>query len=221
MSFYFSRLHLLQNAQAQEAQQHLRKVGEAYRDHVLLWGLFAKEDQSRDFLFRRYADRPQSYYVVSARPPQADGRIFAVETRDFDPTLEKGAWVRFDLRANPVVARKGPDGRSRRHDVLMDSRRNCDDKTQLSEVQHQAALKWLLARAGQWGLQPRAESILTSAYTQHQLRQKGREIRFSSLDYLGLAQVADPVALHRALTEGVGHSRAFGCGLLLVRREAM
>ncbi len=33
-----------------------------------------------------------------------------------------------------------------------------------------------------------------------------------------MAKVIDPDRLTKALLEGVGHSKGFGCGLLLVRR---
>lgn len=218
MSMYFSRVRLLPSAETRTVLRRNRAVGDAYRDHSLLWSLFAAEEQKRDFLFRRYADRPLSYYVVSERRPQLNTGVFSVETRVFDPQLEEGAWVRFDLRANPVISRKVPGKRGERHDVLMNARKSVEDKEQHAEAMEQAALQWLLKRLPQWGLKPRESSILTSAYTQHRLRQKGREISFSSLDYLGLAQVCDAVALQHALTEGVGHARGFGCGLLLVRR---
>ncbi|MOA57566.1 CRISPR associated protein [compost metagenome] len=55
-------------------------------------------------------------------------------------------------------------------------------------------------------------------YCQQRLKRKGNCIEFSTLDYQGMAQVADPERLGKALLEGVGHSRGFGCGLLLVKR---
>lgn len=218
MSCYFSRVRLLASSAARLALARQQAAGAAYRDHALLWQLFSAEEQSRDFLFRRYADRPLSYYIVSDRMPQANSDLFAVETRPFDPQLEPGAWVRFDLRANPVIARKAADGRSRRHDVLMDARRTVSSKDQQIEAMDQAALQWVKPRLVQAGLIVRESSVLSTGYTQHRLHQKGRKISFSSLDYSGVAQVQDPSALHRTLTEGIGHARAFGCGLLLVRR---
>ena len=89
----------------------------------------------------------------------------------------------------------------------------------------EAGLKWILERAAHWGLRVYERSVLQKGYCQHALRpgrwretgEKHRAIQFSSLDYQGVAEVVDPEALRRALFEGVGHARSFGCGLLLVR----
>jgi CRISPR system Cascade subunit CasE len=132
--------------------------------------------------------------------------------------LVAGDWLRFDLRANPAVTRKTEGGGSRRHDVLMDAKRQAGKSDTRNEAMNAAALQWLVARAPEWGLALREESVLTAGYTQHRLRHGGRQIAFSSLDYHGLAQVTDSERLVRALTLGVGHARGFGCGLLLARR---
>jgi CRISPR system Cascade subunit CasE len=43
-------------------------------------------------------------------------------------------------------------------------------------------------------------------------------ITFSTVDFSGELPVIDPIALAVALRDGIGHSKAFGCGLMLVRR---
>ena len=48
-------------------------------------------------------------------------------------------------------------------------------------------------------------------------RKREKAIQFSSLDYQGVATVKDSGLLKRALVQGVGHGKGFGCGLLLVR----
>ena len=44
------------------------------------------------------------------------------------------------------------------------------------------------------------------------------KLRFSSVDFSGELSVLDADLFSGALTRGVGHANAFGCGLLLVRR---
>jgi len=53
-------------------------------------------------------------------------------------------------------------------------------------------------------------------YAQH--RGKRGQISISTVDFAGQLTVTDPVALKQALFDGIGHAKAFGCGLLLVRR---
>ncbi len=227
---YFSLVQL--QPDSPQAQRQLRELswhGDAYRDHCLIWKLFPAEGYDRDFVFRR-RQQPGglSYYVVSNRPPQLASGIFTVHTKPYQPQLAAGEWVRFELEANPTVSRKhgiaqaGGKPRSTRHDVLMDAKQSCrqaaNSATGANDAMEDAAHAWLLNRAPRWGLQVQRESILTNAYTQHRLNSAGRNIEFSSLDYCGVAQVVDANLLLEALLQGVGHARAFGCGLLLVRR---
>jgi CRISPR system Cascade subunit CasE len=43
-------------------------------------------------------------------------------------------------------------------------------------------------------------------------------IRFSRLDFQGVLRVDDPARFLTRLAAGFGRSRAFGCGLMLIRR---
>ena len=47
--------------------------------------------------------------------------------------------------------------------------------------------------------------------------QKG-QMRFSTVDFSGELSVVGPAAFGEALRDGIGHAKAFGRGLLLVRR---
>jgi len=219
MSHYFSHVRLLASLRQDDWLRGLVRHGEPYRDHALIWRLFPGDGMARDFLFRRLEDE-RSFYVVSARPPQAESGLFQIQSKPYTPKLELGEWLRFDLRANPTVSLRQEDGRSRRHDVLMHAKHGvlAEQREQLGQMLDDAGRGWLLARAERWGLSIREESVLQNGYHQHRLRRKGRNIEYSSLDYQGLAQVIDPERLRQALLDGVGHSKGFGCGLLLVKR---
>jgi len=222
MNYFFSKVQLNTQAHDRELLRNLSCNGDAYRDHALIWRLFPGDGQKRDFLFRREREGagPLSYYVVSRRPPRAEPGLLNIQFKPYSPQLTSGEWLRFSLRANPVVSRKSANGISRRHDVLMDAKRLSENAREHNEAMDAAALLWLLKRAPEWGLSVREGSVLTNGYTQHRLRQKGRNIEFSTLDYHGLAQVNDTERLTKVLLQGVGHSRGFGCGLLLVKRVA-
>lgn len=219
MTHYFSCARLLATPRQDDWLRDLARHGEPYRDHALIWRLFPGDGMPRDFVFRHLEDE-RSFYVVSARPPVPNSDLFQVQTKPYAPLLECGEWVRFDLRANPTISVRREDGRSRRHDVLMHAKRSVpsDQRDQLAQVLETAGKGWLLARAEQWGLAVREDSVLQSGYRQQRLRRKGKGIEYSSLDYQGMAKVIDPDRLTKALLEGVGHSKGFGCGLLLVRR---
>lgn len=57
-----------------------------------------------------------------------------------------------------------------------------------------------------------------AAYLNHPIPEKGKSAGFSSLDLSGEVVVMDVDRFTRLLTEGTGPAKAFGCGLMLVRR---
>lgn len=238
MTHYFSKIRVKPGPARHELFREALKRGTAYQDHAFIWRLFPGDGHQRDFLFRRLRD-PWAFLVVSERMPCSFDPVVEVETKRYEPSLEEGAMVRFDLRANPVVSRRSATGSSRRHDVLMDAKRrgkeNGDDD--VGTLLLQAGRDWVLSRCEQWGLQVDPGSLIQSGHFQHRLRprkrqqeayapkqvggrearEKEREILFSSLDYQGVARVQDSRLLRKALLAGVGHAKGFGCGLLLVR----
>jgi CRISPR system Cascade subunit CasE len=226
MGYYFSRARLRRTVEMSAEDRNwlhrLSEGGEAYRDHALIWKLFRANGVPRDFVFRRETPRSGeskaalTYLVVSVRRPDGSS-IFTVETKSYAPRIAAGEYLRFDLRANPVVSRKDGE-KAYRHDVLMDAKKHDADPAELKDKMYSAALAWLMKRAPQWGLDVRPESVMMDGYSQQRLPDKGRRAGFSSLDYRGLATVADSELLLRALTAGVGHARSYGCGLLLVKR---
>jgi CRISPR system Cascade subunit CasE len=63
--------------------------------------------------------------------------------------------------------------------------------------------------------------LQNSAYRWHELMKKsakGKKSGFSSVDFVGELQVSDGEKFTQALFKGVGRSKAFGCGLMLIRR---
>ena len=208
--------------------------GNAYGNHQLLWRLFPGEQQ-RPFLFRQELetdaglaiDQPRGlplFYVLSRVEPMDVGGLATCQTKPFHPKLYSGQKLAFRMRANPVVARKEPGHKnSRRHDVLMDAKRaakaeGIEDAAVIQERMDRAAADWL-------GDSTRAECAgyrllavpQVSGYQQHAYRRKGREIRFSSVDYEGVLEVRDPERFRSTLESGIGRSRAFGCGMWMIK----
>jgi len=55
-------------------------------------------------------------------------------------------------------------------------------------------------------------------YQWHALPRKGRDAGFSSIDFEGEIEVTDTELFTKALFNGIGPAKGFGCGLMLVRR---
>lgn len=89
-------------------------------------------------------------------------------------------------------------------------------ENELAEAVAAANHRWLAERAEQHGFKP--ASVQATGYRWNALPEKGRDAGFSSLDYEGVLTVTDPERFVQALGSGIGPAKAFGCGLMLIRR---
>ena len=189
--------------------------------HRLVWAIFADTpDRQRDFLWREEA--PGRFMALSARPPEPVPDLFDVDFKPFEPALAHGDRLGFTLRANPVVSRVATPGqRGKRHDVVMDVLRHVPEQDRAAarfEIATQAGLAWLTRQGAVHGFAP--DHVGVDGYeTVRVPRDEGRKpVQFSQLEFTGTLTVTDPAVFLSALATGFGRARAFGCGLMLVRR---
>ena len=219
---YFSRITIQPHA---DINQFAREVCQnSYKEHQALWNLFEVEpNATRDFIYRHEVrnGRP-SYYVVSKRPPANNHGIWLIETKQYNPRLSTGQKFAFVLRANPVITIN-----SKRHDVVMAEKHRMGykniphaERPPLQKIVQQAGAKWLNQRAENNGFLFNEEVAKIDGYQLHESQKPGskRSIRFSTIDYQGLLTVDDPGKFEKVLLHGLGKSKAFGCGLLLIKR---
>jgi len=214
--------------------------GSAYGEHQWLWRFFpAPSGTKRDFLFRRRdVDGLPRFYVVSRRPPESSIASWQIQSRAYRPKLSADTRLCFELRANPVVSRSHGEG-AKRHDVVMDAKKHLlaarglpnweawtpdrtaadglpDPRPSLYELVHRSCSAWLATRAERHGFALDETALTVAAYQQH--GGKRDQLRFSTVDFSGELVVTDTERFANALLGGVGRAKAFGCGLLLVRR---
>lgn len=189
--------------------------------HHLVWSLFADgPERRRDFLWREEA--PGRFMTLSRRPPVKIEGLFDLDWQPFAPVLAPGDRLGFTLRANPVVARAtAPGQRGKRHDVVMDELKSVASG-QRAEARPDAVLTagraWLARQGAAHGFQPQGE-IAVDGYDRVVIpRETGRPAIFGVLDISGVLTVEDPARFLTALAAGFGRARAFGCGLMLIRR---
>lgn len=229
---------LIEPALGAECDAAFARLHGPYAEHQWLWRFFpAPEGTPRDFLFRRMNGETGSrFYVVSARKPKTVSDAWSVRTRDYAPKLDVGQRLRFNLRVNPVVTIKR-DGKSRRDDVVMHEKKRLlqerglnrwadwkgTDKPAEYDLITRACHDWLCAprktessRAEKAGFRLLDGALRTDAYQQHEAGRKG--VRFSTVDLSGELELVDPRAFLAMLHGGLGHGKAFGCGLLLVQK---
>ncbi|MBU8546675.1 MULTISPECIES: type I-E CRISPR-associated protein Cas6/Cse3/CasE [Roseomonadaceae] len=223
-ALWLSRIRLRQ-APSVAALAHLlvpEETGEqAAAAHRLIWALFSDgPDRQRDFLWRQ--DSPGQFLALSPRPPNPLHDIFEIESKDFAPTLTAGDRLRFRLHANPVVAQpQGPGQRGKRQDVVMHAL-YATPKGQRASVRldlaQESGRAWLARQGTAHGFRPLGDVAVDGYETIRIGRGPKAPMRFGVLDFEGLLEVTDPAAFLPALAAGFGRARAFGCGLMLIRR---
>lgn len=207
--------------------------------HRLLWTLMpesmqhassasTKAEQKAAFLWRSAPDLQgaSSWYVLGPRPRE-ESAFFEVETKPWALALATGDRLAFDINVNATVNRmvdpaKGRDGRQRA-DVVMDAIHAAERSA--SSTPPRALLRKTLAGEALktwWGMQGERNGFNTASlnvvnYSAVQLEGR-RSARFGISHITGLLEVTDPEAFTRRVAKGFGRAKAFGCGLLLLRR---
>jgi CRISPR system Cascade subunit CasE len=196
------------------------KARNPYDLHRAVWTLFPDQerearktrDQVRNgFLFRveeNAPGRPARLLVQSRITPKSHGNYARVlGQREFNPLPRVGQYLAFLLTANPVKTVKDEKGRL-----------NSKGKTKacrvplLREEEQRAWLERQLgeaARVCQLEIQPHPPSFFHG---------KGHDGKLLTVTYYGQLEVTETGTLLKHLENGIGPAKAFGCGLLLVRR---
>ena len=232
MMLYLSRLALNRDAPS-AALIPLLNPGDsglaADAHHRLVWSVFADgSGRKRDFLWRH--DGQGRFFTLSARPPRANDLFQPPETKAFSPVLRAGDRLQFTLRANATkdraaVSRMDRDarrGKSRRVDVVMDLLRTApatENRADLrSRMAQAAADAWMARQGASKGFAPR--SVVVEGYsTIEPARRRRHGATLGILDLCGEIEVTDPDSFLSALAAGFGRAKAWGCGLMLIRRS--
>ncbi|WP_018000524.1 type I-E CRISPR-associated protein Cas6/Cse3/CasE [Paracoccus sp. N5] len=243
MSLYLSRVTLAHNPATTALKALIDPIEGPARDrlhdpergrimdahHRLIWALFADDpDRRRDFLWR--AEGNGRFLILSPRPPAMDGAgLFAPpEIKPFAPDLRVGDRLAFVLRANATRTRKAePDARAKRVDVVMDALHTLPSGRE-SDARRQARLAsaettgagWLARQGARAGFQLADFAVADYSVVPlpaHVGARKGQP-QFGVIEMTGRLTVTDPDAFLAQLAHGFGRAKAFGCGLMLIRR---
>lgn len=219
--------------------------GEPSRDttHRLLWTLMPEAMQADGkpagdggdraaFLWARAPERDgrPAWYVLGPGP-RAESAFFDIDSKPWAPALSVGDQLGFSLSVHATVDRmhEPQHGRAGRHrvDVVMDAIHRAE---QAGQTEARAALRrtagaealahWWQAQGERHGFA--AEGTELVDYGMEPLgRRRGRGQRLTEIGVARLAgtlTVTDPEVFTRKLAIGFGRAKAFGHGLLLVRR---
>lgn len=218
---YLSRLVLKRSPDVAALGQLLSPDHDGRRmdaQHRLIWSCFAGDPTAvRDFLWR---DMGQEFLVLSPHKPGGSALFEAPEARDFAPDLRAGDRLGFVLRANATRTVIEDDGRKRHRDVVMEAL-NPVPKGARAEVRMElaqtAGATWLAGQGSRAGF-----GVIRADVTAYRVLEPPalgrRRPRFGVIDLEGVIEVSDPAAFLARLGQGFGRAKAFGCGLMLIRR---
>jgi CRISPR system Cascade subunit CasE len=189
--------------------------------HHLVWSLFADgPERRRDFLWREEA--PGRFITLSNRPPVNVADLFDLDFQPFAPMLASGDRLGFTLRANPVVARAtAPGQRGKRHDVVMNALKSVAPGQRAEarpDAVQAAGRSWLERQGAAHGFEPDSDLAVDGYHRVVIPREIGAPATFGVLDISGALTIRDPARFLTAQAAGFGRARAFGCGLMLIRR---
>jgi CRISPR system Cascade subunit CasE len=163
------------------------------------------------------------FYVLGPKPEQTSS-FFDIETKPFDAALAAGDRLRFLLRVHPTVDRRtGGRATRRRSDIVMDLLHAVPKGARAPlrhEKAHQAAEDWMRRRGEADGFVP-GEVVVEGYHVQVLKRPqggRGKPQGIGILNLRGALTVTDPERFLMRLGAGFGRAKAFGCGLMLIRR---
>jgi CRISPR system Cascade subunit CasE len=237
-AFWITRARLRPDASVSTLRQLLIPKGVDGRvaaAHRLVWSLFADSiNRKRDFLWREAG--PGTFYLLSERLPQDTHGIFELAPpRAFTPSLLPGDHLAFVLRANATIARARPGGRGKPCDVVMNALHGVPPGPERARARaaavQTAALTWIEGQGARNGFSLARRPSFTTApeglqpwldVLGHRVVRVNRgdapAARFGVLDLQGVVEVGDPTRFLTAIQRGFGRAKAFGCGLMLIRR---
>lgn len=188
-----------------------RDLTNAYDMHRTLVRGFVQDERSPvpRFLWRLEANQTGDAPVVLIQSTQAPDWSFLSAlpgyllggnepvTKSFDLStfVQPEERYRFRLLANPTVTRQG-----KRYGL----------------VGEEAQLAWLQRQGERHGFA--LEASMVSHTDSIRGRKAGARVSLLQVQFDGVLRVADQAALLGAVTAGIGHGKAFGCGLLSLAR---
>jgi CRISPR system Cascade subunit CasE len=222
---FFTKATLKRDIPVSALRPVLMPAGESARAataHHLIWTLFGDTpDRTRDFLWREHA--PGEFYLLSARPPVDVHKLFEIKTpKPFAPVLSVGDRLAFELRVNATVSRGGAPGvRGKPSDIVMDAIHRLPQTERARArpaLMQDAATTWMARKGLTSGFMQSAVEVTGYATMSLDRPRAASPARVGILDLRGSLTVADPAVFVRCVSEGFGRAKAFGCGLMMLRR---
>ncbi len=184
---------------------------DAQRMHRRVSGLYGTARAEASVLYRaRVRGGTVELYLYAACPVQREALLSSMKLageRDLSDWLEsmaEGQRWGFDLLTMPFKKQPDPEGRNSRRRVL----RSREER-----------LAWLARKAEQNGFELlEAEECAAEKLNVTHAENDGGTLWLDPYRYTGLLRVTDAALFRRAVRQGIGPGKAYGLGMLLLRR---
>jgi len=174
-----------------------------YEIHRFLWRLFpGMSEDTRSFLYRVFYGKdnePLRILMQSEYEPSATENIkgcVLLRTKVFNPVLKEKDRLHFVLCANPT-------------------KQLLKERCRVPLIDDEQLIVWLKNKLKDAAGLENAEIVdKRNLY----FRKDGKAGKIATVTYSGQLCVNDPESMRAILEQGIGRAKAFGCGLMLVRR---
>lgn len=184
-------------------------LGDCQAMHRLITGLFGASRQDAGILYRSNVVRDQLIlYIYASQPVSSETQgQYAVTQRDISSLLEQlteGCVRSFDLIASPSKK------------VMVAGQKNSQRRILREPAERQ---QWLERKAEQNGFRILSCTELEQIHTagKHSA-DNGGTMYHDAYHYQGVLQITDAAAFRNALQGGIGSGKAYGFGMMMVKR---
>lgn len=190
-----------------------------YRIHKDIWQLFpgmsreprkSRDEERQGFLFRMegsHPGRPARLLLQSRQSPVPSEKVTLIATKELNPRPAEGQLLSFLLTANPVKTITDKGGRKNNKDE--------PKKCRVPLIKEDQQIEWLRTRLKDAAA---LESVKVRSLAPLFFLKKGEAGKLSPVEFEGVLRVIIPDLLLTTLENGIGPAKAFGCGLMLLRR---
>lgn len=188
--------------------------------HNLVWTLFGDhQDRTRDFL---YCEHKGEFIIYSERKPVINDRFIDVQTKGFDVNLSEGDKISFKMTVNATNRERMSNGKTRHNDIVMNALRHVNKSERDNErfkIADEVASKWFDKQGDRSGF--RVNTCIVDDYKIETMRRYNNNRNLPQLGILelsGVITITNPEKFKEKLKNGFGRAKAFGCGMMLIKR---
>ena len=187
-----------------------------YELHKLVWSFFPnRSNKKRDFLY--YLFNNELYILSKKIPALCPVVLLQRQTKECEIALRNGVYLSYDLRFNAQVTYN-----NRKMSImtaLAERLKEANKRYSWNDLAYYSSLNWLKKKGRTYGFENMKSNFQVRNFQFCKFRKKPDEkaVSFYTIDINGVLRVTNHNLLEHTFYTGIGRSKAFGCGLILMR----